>query len=84
MPRSQCHQLAHAREGLAGREAAPGTTLVVPEEVRLFRERAGLTQQALADRPAGALDGVGPATARTLCQYGLGWSVPGCGMWNFR
>ncbi|NBM17227.1 DNA polymerase thumb domain-containing protein [Streptomyces sp. GC420] len=49
---------------MAGREAAPGTTLVVPEEPAAAAE-------FLADRPAGALDGVGPATARTLCQYGL-------------
>lgn len=47
---------------MAARQAAPGTTFVVPGDgVAAF----------LADRPAAALDGVGTATARTLCGYGL-------------
>ncbi|MFJ4964990.1 DNA polymerase IV [Streptomyces sp. ADI96-02] len=47
---------------MAARRAAPGTTLVVPRG-----EEAGF----LAPLPAAALDGVGTATARTLCGYGL-------------
>ncbi|MER6718230.1 DNA polymerase Y family protein [Streptomyces halstedii] len=47
---------------MAARQAAPGTTFTVPEG-----EAAGF----LAAKPAAALDGVGPATARTLCGYGL-------------
>ncbi|MBT2369631.1 hypothetical protein J7E88_31270 [Streptomyces sp. ISL-10] len=47
---------------MAAREAAPGTTLVVTED-----EAAAF----LADKPVAALDGVGRATARTLCAYGL-------------
>jgi nucleotidyltransferase/DNA polymerase involved in DNA repair len=47
---------------LAAREAVPGTTLVVTDD-----ETAGF----LADKPVAALDGVGTATARTLCAYGL-------------
>ncbi|MFF2008685.1 hypothetical protein ACFVWY_06360 [Streptomyces sp. NPDC058195] len=46
----------------AARRAAPGTTLVVP---------GGGGADFLADRPAAELEGVGPATARTLCGYGL-------------
>ncbi|MFP1628659.1 hypothetical protein ACLB9X_26585 [Streptomyces sp. 5K101] len=47
---------------MAAREAVPGTTLVVAED-----EAAAF----LADKPVAALDGVGRATARTLCAYGL-------------
>ncbi|MFD7969913.1 DNA polymerase Y family protein [Streptomyces clavifer] len=47
---------------MAARQAVPGTTFVVP---------AGGAAGFLADRPAAALDGVGTATARTLCGYGL-------------
>jgi nucleotidyltransferase/DNA polymerase involved in DNA repair len=47
---------------MAARAAGPGTTLVVTDE-----ESAGF----LADKPVAALDGVGPATARTLSAYGL-------------
>ncbi|THA67683.1 hypothetical protein E6P78_15320 [Streptomyces sp. A0958] len=47
---------------MALRQAAPGTSFVVP---------AGGAAAFLADRPAAALDGVGTATARTLCGYGL-------------
>jgi nucleotidyltransferase/DNA polymerase involved in DNA repair len=47
---------------MAAREAVPGTTLVVTDD-----ETAGF----LADKPVAALDGVGTATARTLCAYGL-------------
>jgi nucleotidyltransferase/DNA polymerase involved in DNA repair len=47
---------------MAAREAAPGTTLVVTDA-----ETAGF----LAGKPVAALDGVGTATARTLCAYGL-------------
>ncbi|MBD0744343.1 hypothetical protein [Streptomyces sp. CBMA152] len=47
---------------MAARAARPGTTLVLsPDEVTEF----------LAEKPVVALDGVGPATARTLCSYGL-------------
>ncbi|MFD3658079.1 hypothetical protein [Streptomyces sp. NPDC058620] len=47
---------------MAARQAAPGTTFVVPGDgVAAF----------LSARPAAALDGVGAATARTLCGYGL-------------
>ncbi|CAM5580548.1 DNA polymerase Y family protein [Streptomyces tanashiensis] len=45
---------------LAAREATPGTTLVVEDPAAFLR-----------DRPVVALDGVGRATARTLCGYGL-------------
>ncbi|WP_228981961.1 hypothetical protein [Streptomyces sp. DH12] len=44
----------------AARRAAPGTTLVVDDPAAFLR-----------DLPAAALDGVGPATARTLRSYGL-------------
>ncbi|WP_327276048.1 hypothetical protein OG609_32285 [Streptomyces sp. NBC_01224] len=47
---------------MAARQAAPGTTFVVP---------AGGGAEFLAAKPAAALDGVGAATARTLCGYGL-------------
>ncbi|MGW0702531.1 DNA polymerase Y family protein [Streptomyces sp. NPDC002867] len=47
---------------MAAREAVPGTTLVVAEDE---------TAAFLADKPVAALDGVGRATARTLCAYGL-------------
>ncbi|MFC5071224.1 hypothetical protein [Kitasatospora cinereorecta] len=47
---------------MAARRAAPGTTFVVP---------AGGAAGFLAAQPAAALDGVGTATARTLCGYGL-------------
>ncbi|MEV6327235.1 hypothetical protein [Streptomyces sp. NPDC051909] len=45
---------------MAAREARPGTTLVVEDPAAFLR-----------DRPVAALDGVGRATARTLCGYGL-------------
>ncbi|WP_351236003.1 hypothetical protein [Streptomyces sp. NPDC002133] len=45
---------------MAAREAGPGTTLVV-----------GGAAEFLAGRPVAALHGVGPATARALCGYGL-------------
>lgn len=45
---------------MAAREAEPGTTRVVTD-VAAF----------LDERPVGALPGIGPATARTLCEYGL-------------
>ncbi|MCX4822057.1 hypothetical protein OG883_19630 [Streptomyces sp. NBC_01142] len=47
---------------MTAREAGPGTTRVVAEG-----EVAGF----LADKPVAALYGTGPATARTLCSYGL-------------
>ncbi|MFF4245023.1 hypothetical protein ACFYY2_11185 [Streptomyces sp. NPDC001822] len=47
---------------MAARRAPAGTTLVVPPG-----EAAGF----LASLPVAALDGVGAATARTLCGYGL-------------
>ncbi|MFF4016694.1 hypothetical protein [Streptomyces sp. NPDC001843] len=49
---------------MALREARPGTTRAVPEDPDVIRE-------FLADRPVTALPGVGTATARTLCDYGL-------------
>ncbi|MGW2560268.1 DNA polymerase Y family protein [Streptomyces sp. NPDC001514] len=45
---------------MAAREAGPGATLVV-----------GDATEFLAGRPVAALHGVGPATARILCGYGL-------------
>ncbi|WP_329165222.1 hypothetical protein OG709_06635 [Streptomyces sp. NBC_01267] len=45
---------------MAAREARPGTTLVA-DGARTF----------LAGKPVGALPGVGPKAARTLCSYGL-------------
>ncbi|WP_432148064.1 DNA polymerase Y family protein [Streptomyces sp. bgisy029] len=47
---------------MAARRAAPGTTFVVDR---------GEEAAFLAPLPAAALDGVGAATARTLCGYGL-------------
>nr|WP_254709358.1 hypothetical protein [Streptomyces lunaelactis] len=47
---------------MAAREATPGTTLVVADDG---------AAEFLADKPVAALDGVGTATARTLCAYGL-------------
>ncbi|MCS0638333.1 hypothetical protein NX801_22290 [Streptomyces sp. LP05-1] len=45
---------------MAAREAAPGRTRVVDDP-----------DAFLAGKPVAALYGVGPATARTLCSYGL-------------
>jgi nucleotidyltransferase/DNA polymerase involved in DNA repair len=45
---------------MAARDAAPGTTLVADDPETFLR-----------GKPVAALDGVGPATARTLCAYGL-------------
>ncbi|MFD7325137.1 hypothetical protein ACFV9D_29270 [Streptomyces sp. NPDC059875] len=45
---------------MAARDARPGATLAVEDPAGFLR-----------DRPVGALDGVGRATARTLCSYGL-------------
>jgi nucleotidyltransferase/DNA polymerase involved in DNA repair len=47
---------------MALREARPGLTRAVPED-----DVAGF----LAGKPVAALPGVGTATARTLCEYGL-------------
>lgn len=49
---------------MALRDARPGITPAVPEGPDAVRE-------FLADRPVVALPGVGAATARTLCEYGL-------------
>ncbi|MFJ8791641.1 DNA polymerase thumb domain-containing protein [Streptomyces sp. NPDC102462] len=49
---------------MALRDARPGVTGAVPEGPDGAAE-------FLADRPVGALPGVGAATARTLCGYGL-------------
>ncbi|KUO16344.1 DNA polymerase Y family protein [Streptomyces dysideae] len=43
-------------------DARPGVTCAVPEDA---------VGEFLADRPVTALPGVGTATARTLCEYGL-------------
>ncbi|MFD5015621.1 DNA polymerase Y family protein [Streptomyces chartreusis] len=43
-------------------EARPGVTCAVPEDA---------ATEFLADKPVAALPGVGAATARTLCEYGL-------------
>ncbi|MFF7951315.1 DNA polymerase Y family protein [Streptomyces griseorubiginosus] len=47
---------------MALKDARPGLTRVVPE---------GAVADFLADRPVAALPGVGIATARVLCEYGL-------------
>ncbi|MGW3093968.1 DNA polymerase Y family protein [Streptomyces sp. NPDC001102] len=47
---------------VALRDARPGVTCAVPEDA---------VAQFLADRPVAALPGVGTATSRTLCEYGL-------------
>jgi nucleotidyltransferase/DNA polymerase involved in DNA repair len=47
---------------VALRDARPGVTCVVPEDA---------VAEFLADKPVAALPGVGAATARTLCEYGL-------------
>ncbi len=49
---------------MALREARPGVTRAVPEGREAIAE-------FLADKPVSALPGVGTATARTLCEYGL-------------
>ncbi|MEU3789679.1 hypothetical protein AB0F07_07725 [Streptomyces fructofermentans] len=49
---------------MALRQAAPGTTLVVPGRLADLME-------FLEEQPVRALPGVGAATARTLCEYGL-------------
>ncbi|MEU6121698.1 hypothetical protein [Streptomyces sp. NPDC047123] len=49
---------------MAARGAGPGTTRMVPEGPDGVRE-------FLAERPVGELPGIGRATARTLCEYGL-------------
>ncbi|WP_069886252.1 DNA polymerase Y family protein [Streptomyces luteocolor] len=49
---------------MAARGAAPGVTRAVPEGPDGARE-------FLAGRPVGELPGIGRATARTLCAYGL-------------
>jgi nucleotidyltransferase/DNA polymerase involved in DNA repair len=47
---------------MALRDARPGVTRAVA---------ADAVREFLAEKPVGALPGVGPATARTLCEYGL-------------
>ncbi|WP_369168254.1 hypothetical protein AB5J49_10320 [Streptomyces sp. R28] len=49
---------------VALRDARPGVTCAVPEELDAIAE-------FLAQKPVAALPGVGAATARTLCEYGL-------------
>ncbi|MFJ3305815.1 DNA polymerase thumb domain-containing protein [Streptomyces sp. NPDC086549] len=49
---------------VALRAARPGVTCAVPEEPDAIAE-------FLAEKPVVALPGVGTATARTLCEYGL-------------
>ncbi|MGA4842893.1 DNA polymerase Y family protein [Streptomyces sp. G45] len=50
---------------VALRDARPGAVCAVPEG------GAEAVRDFLADRPVAALPGVGTATARTLCEYGL-------------
>ncbi|WP_458242893.1 DNA polymerase Y family protein [Streptomyces sp. MAI_2237] len=47
---------------VALRDARPGVTCAVPTDA---------VAEFLADRPVAALPGVGTATSRTLCEYGL-------------
>lgn len=47
---------------MALKDARPGVTCAVPDDT---------VADFLADRPVAALPGVGRATARTLCEYGL-------------
>ncbi|MEU1477448.1 hypothetical protein [Streptomyces sp. NPDC005760] len=47
---------------MALKDARPGLTCAVPES---------MVTDFLVDRPVAALPGVGAATARTLCEYGL-------------
>jgi nucleotidyltransferase/DNA polymerase involved in DNA repair len=49
---------------VALRDARPGVTCAVPDEPDAIAE-------FLAEKPVVALPGVGAATARTLCEYGL-------------
>ncbi|WP_128436897.1 DNA polymerase Y family protein [Streptomyces cyaneus] len=49
---------------VALRDARPGVTCAVPEE-------PGAIAEFLAEKPVAALPGVGAATTRTLCEYGL-------------
>lgn len=49
---------------VALRDARPGVTCAVPEG-------PGAVAEFLAGKPVAALPGVGAATARTLCEYGL-------------
>lgn len=49
---------------VALRDARPGVTAAVPRE-------PDAVARFLADKPVAALPGVGAATARTLCEYGL-------------
>ncbi|MFJ8113225.1 DNA polymerase thumb domain-containing protein [Streptomyces sp. NPDC096132] len=49
---------------MALRDARPGLTRAVPEG-------EGRVREFLAEKPVAALPGVGAATARTLCDYGL-------------
>ncbi|TXS45691.1 hypothetical protein EAO75_23025 [Streptomyces sp. uw30] len=49
---------------VALRDARPGATCAVPEEPDAVAD-------FLADKPVAALPGIGAATARTLCEYGL-------------
>ncbi|MFJ9409864.1 hypothetical protein [Streptomyces sp. NPDC101393] len=57
-----------AANPLLARMAAQGAE---PGEIRAVPGDAGSVAAFLARRPASALHGVGPATARTLCAYGL-------------
>ncbi|MEU2286350.1 hypothetical protein ABZ614_31235 [Streptomyces sp. NPDC013178] len=50
---------------MALRDARPGVTCAVPEDPE------DAVREFLAEKPVVALPGVGTATARTLCEYGL-------------
>ncbi|OEV03180.1 helix-hairpin-helix domain-containing protein, partial [Streptomyces oceani] len=49
---------------MAAQDGPPGGVRCVPAD-------AASTAEFLAGKPVAALDGIGPATARTLCSYGL-------------
>ncbi|MFF3847655.1 hypothetical protein [Streptomyces sp. NPDC002328] len=53
---------------VALRDARPGATCAVPEDPD---DPEGAVREFLAGKPVAVLPGVGAATARTLCEYGL-------------
>ncbi|WP_443050898.1 DNA polymerase Y family protein [Streptomyces sp. H27-D2] len=60
------------RPGAPGSYARPGApSRGVPGVIRTVPDEPEAVAAFLARKPAAALHGVGPATARTLCSYGL-------------